>query len=124
MKILSCAINLTKSYDDVIFLTNDLALKHIALLFFDKVYSIGDEVDTYCGYQEIVFDDNETMAEFYSNLDKNICNLLPNEYLIIKDEEDKVVDRLCWTGEFHRPLKFSNFSSKWFDVKPLKGDVY
>ena len=39
MKILGCAIELNKKYD-IQFITNDLALKHIALLFFNKVSSI------------------------------------------------------------------------------------
>jgi rRNA maturation endonuclease Nob1 len=43
-KILSCAIELNKKYE-IEFITNDLALKHIALLFFDKVDSIEEEED-------------------------------------------------------------------------------
>ena len=48
-KILSCAIELAKT-NEVIFVTNDLALKHIAMLFFPIVESIADEVDDYKGF--------------------------------------------------------------------------
>lgn len=124
MKILSCAIELAKS-NEVIFITNDLALKHIALLFFPTVESIADEVDNYCGFKEFLFgSDEEALNLFYSNLNENNLNLLPNEYLIIRNADGDIVDRLCWTGETHRPLKFSQFSSSWFNVKPMKGDVY
>lgn len=49
MKILSCAIEMKKQFD-ITFITNDLSLKHIALLFFDKVRSIQEEVDNYTGF--------------------------------------------------------------------------
>ena len=67
----------------------------------------------------------EEMTEFYSKQSENLFNLLVNEYLIVRNEDGEIVDRLCWTGESYRHLDYSNFSSSWFgDVKPIKGDVY
>ena len=123
MKILSCAIELAKT-EDIEFFTNDLALKHIALLFIEEVYSVEEETDNYTGFEEVIFGSDDVLNEFYSDLRHNMCHLLPNQYLIIRDKDDKIIDRLCWTGQEHRPLKFSNFSSKWINVKPMKGDVY
>ena len=123
MKILSCAIELAKT-EDIEFFTNDLALKHIALLFIEEVYSVEEETDNYTGFEEVIFGSDDVLNEFYSDLRHNMCHLLPNQYLIIRDKDDKIIDRLCWTGKEHRPLKFSNFSSKWINVKPMKGDVY
>jgi predicted ribonuclease YlaK len=67
----------------------------------------------------------DEMTNFYSNQSENLYNLLINEYLIIRNTDGEIVDRLCWTGEGYRHLDYANFSSKWFgDVKPMKGDVY
>lgn len=123
MKILSCAIELSKT-NEIEFITNDLALKHIALLFFDNVYCVAEEVDEYCGFQDLTFNTQDSIAEFYENINENCFNLLPNEYAILRDSSGSIIDRVCWTGETHRPLKFQTFSSKWFNVKPMKGDIY
>ena len=123
MKILSCAIELKKQFE-VTFITNDLALKHIALLFFDNVDCVADEIDNYCGFQDLIFDNEEAIAEFYENLNENKLNLLSNEYAILRNKDKTIIDKVCWTGETYRSLKFATFSSKWFTVKPMKGDVY
>lgn len=125
-KILSCAIHMQKKLkiDDFCFITNDLALKRIANIFFEDVYSIQeDDEDYYNGFKEIIMTENE-MAEFYSLPTDNVLNLLINQYLIIKNEDGEIVDKLVWTGEGYRPLKYEKFKSKWFEVKPMKGDVY
>jgi predicted ribonuclease YlaK len=110
--------------DDFCFITNDLALKRIANIFFEDVYSIQeDDEDYYNGFKEIIMTENE-MAEFYSLPTDNVLNLLINQYLIIKNEDGEIVDKLVWTGEGYRPLKYEKFKSKWFEVKPMKGDVY
>lgn len=123
MKILSCAIEMKKKYD-VSFITNDLSLKHIALLFFNTVESVAEECDTYCGFQDLMLTDDETIAEFYQNPNKNTLGLMINEYAIVRDYNGEIIDRVCWDGNSYRPLKYSQFSSKWFNVKPMKGDVY
>lgn len=123
MKILSCALELQKQYD-IEFVTNDLALKHIALLFFKKVSCVQEDYDNYTGFQDIQFDHDTEIAYFYENINTNVLNLLPNEYAILRDQNYNIIDKVCWTGETYRQLKFSTFSSKWFNVKPIKGDVY
>ena len=124
MKILGCAIAMQKDYE-VKFITNDLALKHIALLFFDNVYCVANEVDDYCGFKDLTFTTQDSIAEFYENISENCLSLLPNEYVILRDSSGAIIDKVCWTGETHRPLKFQTFSSKWFgNIKPMKGDIY
>jgi predicted ribonuclease YlaK len=71
--ILACAIWYDKHChpDQVVFYTNDLALKNIANLFFgdDSISSIRKDMDDdYTGYKEIRMNEEE-MGEFYSNLD-------------------------------------------------------
>ena len=123
-KILSCAIELAKS-NEVIFVTNDLALKHIAMLFFSTVESIADEVDDYKGFKDLKLATNATIAQIYEHPKTNFLGLLENEYCIIRNKEDEIIDKICWTADGYRTLKFSKFSSKWFgDIKPMKGDIY
>ena len=126
-KILACALSYAKERvceDDMIFFTNDICLKHLARLFFSNVQSIDEDYDDYLGFKDITMNEEE-MTKFYSNQTENLFNLLVNEYLIVRNEDGEIVDRLCWTGEGYRHLDYSNFSSSWFgDVKPIKGDVY
>ena len=111
---------------DVIFFTNDLNLQAIASLFFppEQIASVSRAEDTYFGYKEISFSDEE-LSDLYSNLDKNLYDLNINEYLIVKDSNNTIVDKLCWTGSEMRKVKYYNFISRTFgDVKPKPQDHY
>lgn len=131
MRILACAHRWRKEIspnDEMYFITNDLALKQIAasILPFGCVKSIEEEENDYSGYIEVQMSDDE-MDCFYSNLDKNLYNLLPGQYIIIRDNENTVVDKLCYINEDcgFRNLTYGNFNSKLFGkIKPFKDDVY
>ena len=128
LRILATAIDYdnTRHPDETIFVTNDLSLKNIANLFFgeDSIESVSEDLDPYKGFADIVLND-EQMTELYSNLNNNMFNLNVNQYLIVRDSSGQVVDKLCWTGEGHRPIGYYNFNSEQFgDIKPKKGDVY
>ena len=126
-KILACGLSYEKKLglgQYITFITNDICLKHLASLFLKSVQSVDEDHDDYLGFKDIVMTEDE-MTNFYTNQDTNFYNLLVNEYLIIRNAENEIVDRLCWTGEGYRHLDYANFSSQWFgDVKPMKGDVY
>ena len=114
--------------DEMYFITNDLALKQIAIsiLPFGCVKSIEEEENNYSGYVEVQMSDDE-MDCFYSNLDKNLYNLLPGQYIIIKDNENNVIDKLCYINDDcgFRNLTYGNFNSKLFGkIKPFKDDIY
>lgn len=128
MRILSDAYwyNNSIRVDEVIFVTNDLSLKHIAGLFFgsDMIESIPEEKDDYTGYKEVLADD-EMLVNFYQDDSYNHYNLHIGEYLIIRDLDGQVRDVRVWTGHSHRHLKYDNFNSLWFgQVKPYKNDIY
>lgn len=127
IKILACALATLKTHEDLVFVTNDLALKAIARMYLPKSSLAAvtpKAADDYCGFKDIVMSDEE-MAEFYQYLDNNKYNLLPNEYIVIRNKNNEIVDKMCWTGEKHRPLIYSTFSSYWFgDIKPYKDDPY
>ena len=128
MKILASAIDYDKFIqpDETIFVSNDIALKNIANLFFgsDMIQSVcEEEIDPYCGYKDVILSD-EQLNEFYTN-QENTFDLKVNEYLIIRNQEGEVIDRFCWTGEEFDRLKFKSFRSRWFgEVRPMKDDVY
>jgi predicted ribonuclease YlaK len=126
-KIIACGLSYKKklgSEQRIVFVTNDICLKHLASLFFKFVASVDEDYDDYLGFKDIQMNEDE-MTKFYTHQEENLYNLLINEYLIIRNSEGEIVDRLCWTGNGYRHLDYANFSSKWFgDVKPMKGDVY
>ena len=65
------------------------------------------------------------MAYFYEHTDENKYNLLVNEYLIVKNKKNEVIDTYRWDGEKHQPTKICNIKSDMFGpVKPYKGDPY
>lgn len=127
LKIILCADSMASTgSDQIIFVTNDIAQKMLAKCYatFDGVESLEEEIDDYSGYVDIHLSD-EALEEFYSKPKENLYGLLPNQYLMVYNQEDELVDRLCWTGEEYRHLSYNTFSSKWFgDIKPLKGDIY
>lgn len=127
-KIIICAVNWFNKLqpgDQMTFITNDICCKQIAHLVLQcDIESIAEDAYNYDGYKEVVMDDDE-MSEFYSNPTTNIYELYINEYIIVKDKEGNVVDKLCWTGEGYRHLTYNSFKSDHFGtVKPMKDDVY
>lgn len=120
----SCAfINAMK---DVVFITDDIACKMIARKIFNlTVKGVNDEpVDDYSGFVEKTLSESE-MAYFYEHLQENIYGLLENEYLILKDSNNHVVDTLVWREGMYQNIKFPNIKSDYFGaVKPLNGDIY
>lgn len=127
--ILATAIATSKS-EDITFVTNDLALKNIAGLFFarDRIASEREEnLEAYSGYIEVTMSDDE-MSEFYSIIipeKRNVYELLINQYLIIRNESGQQVDTYKWTADGYQHLTFHTFNSMYFgEVKPSKGDVY
>jgi predicted ribonuclease YlaK len=80
--------------------------------------------DDYTGYIHYNFTD-EQLTELYSNLNNNLCNLNINQYLIVHNKEGEIVDKLCWTGETLRPIKYYTFFSHYLgETKPKPNDIY
>ena len=128
MKILAAAIDYehNEQPDNVQFYTNDISLKNIANLFFgnDDIKSIQQPQDDYKGYKEVRLSDID-MGMLYQEPDFNRYNLLVNEYLIVRDADNTVVDLLAWTGEQYRKVLYNEFDSMHFGkIKPFKDDPY
>ena len=124
MKILATAIFYSNNINsDIIFITNDLSLKTIARLFFDdsQIESIYIE-DKYKGYTIKQFDNEQEMEYFYSNyLSSPVYEEIQiNEYLILKNPEGEIIDRLVRTDDGYRNISFETFDSKQFGrIRPM-----
>ena len=126
--IVSCAFSkgLLPQDTDFVFVTNDIACKMIASKIFGlEVESVGEnKLDEYKGFVEKSLSEEE-MASFYSNLKENIYDLLTNEYLVLKNDKDEVVDKFRWDGYEYKNVKFPTIKSNYFgSVKPYNGDIY
>lgn len=129
IKILACAFDYDKQQhpDETVFVTNDLALKAIANIFFgqDCIESVDENtIDDYKGFKEFYIND-EDLAKVYEKPLVNWFDCSPNEYILLKDINGHYLDSFCWTGVKHRPLIYKDFNSRWFGkVRPIKGDLY
>lgn len=124
-RILSDAIHADRT-QDIVFVTNDLSLKHIANLYFGDgmIESIEEDQDYYTGYKEVICND-ELLAKFYQNSTVNYFNSLVGEYVIIKNSEGEVIDIRVWSGTEYRFLNTKPFNSDWFGkVVPYHDDIY
>ena len=111
---------------DYIFVTNDIACKMIANKIFGlKVESINEnKLDEYKGFIEKSLSEAE-MAYFYEHLNENLYELLVNEYIIIKNDKNEIVDKFRWDGEMYQNVKLPTIKSNYFGmVKPYNGDIY
>lgn len=99
-KILQCCID-----NDYGLLTKDRLLRIKAKLYNIPVIKPEKEAqeNSYLGYKVINVDDIE-LSYFYSNLNSNIYELYINQYLIIRDKNDRTIDIRRWTGDSHIEL--------------------
>lgn len=123
MKILATAIDYNNRIktDEVIFVTNDLCLKFIANLFFGDgmIMSVEENDDDYKGYLDYSFTDSE-MEQFYSHPNSNNLKAYINQYVIIRNHDEEIVDKRIWTGETYRAISYDTFDSKHFGrIKPV-----
>lgn len=119
-EIIACAKYYSKK-EDIVFVTNDICCKVIAKDIFKlDVESVGEnKLDEYKGFVEKSLSEDE-MAYFYEHISQNIYGLLTNEYLIIKNDKNEVVDTLKWDGEMYEAVRCKPFKSNMFGtLKPL-----
>ena len=124
-KILSDAIQLAKSDEEIVFVTADLSLRCIARHFIDiiEIEPISEEEDGYMGYIEIECTE-EQLAFFYEHQEQNVFNLLEGQYLVLY-HNNEVVDLRVWRDGQPQFVNSKDFNSKLFGkVSPYKGDIY
>lgn len=118
-----------KEQKEVIFITNDLACRALALAigiptnFYEEANDEG-----YTGYLELILDEDE-QAKFYADAyadHKNVYNLLTNQYAILIDKaSNKIIDKYKWTGTEYMQVPYRKTESTFFGkTGPKDGDVY
>jgi predicted ribonuclease YlaK len=112
------------NYDDIII---ECAKKHEAVLVSGdylvqlkaksmniQVYNSDEAIsDNYSGYLEVNLSENE-IAAFYENLRNNTYDLLKNQYLVLRDSKNELVDLFKWNGEFHLDVNQKGFTTNMF----------
>lgn len=73
----------------------------------------------YKGYKELMLTDAQ-LIEFYSDQSQYTEGLLENQYLLIKDSEDKIIDKYCFQNGELQQVKWKPINSKILGkIKPL-----
>lgn len=127
-KIILTALNILSDDEDV-FITDDLACYYVAKNVGLNAQILQDIIlDDYQGFKKVVLSEQK-MLEFYGDAfsaNRNIYNLLENEYLIIEDKETgKIIDKYKWINHSYEAVPYIKVQSKMFGkVAPLNGDIY
>lgn len=121
--IVACAHSIA-TLDDLTFISYDLNCRTVAKKLFGL--QIGDleykQEEKYTGYKEITVSESD-MAYFYSNIQENMWGLLTNQYVIIKNTQDEIVDKLKWNGSEHVGVRSKLLKSMAFgSIRPK--DIY
>jgi len=116
--IMACAYQYNQN-NDIIFYTNDICCKLIARNRFGlRVGEIKNKTCNYKGYKTITVDDTE-MAHFYQNLKTNMYDLLINQYLIVQNQQNEIIDKLIWNGEIHKSISYRQINNDFTGkIKP------
>ena len=76
------------------------------------------EIYMYKGYIDVK-PTQEEWSELYSNPQNNIFNCLDNQYLIIYDENEGVVDRFKWVNGCYKKLTYKQINNSFVNkIKP------
>lgn len=111
--------NLTK--EQVIFVTEDLCCKQLAKTIGLNTEYVKTKKQDYYGYKEIVFKSDDQLADLYSHLsdEEYNWNLLENQYLIIKNSNNEIIDKYIYTNHKLEQIPFICLDTKAFGkIKP------
>ena len=73
----------------------------------------------YKGYIEVPQNEDKYI-ELYNNINFNTYDCLTNQYVLVKDDDDNLVDRLRWNGNKYDNLTYKQVNSKYMGkIKPL-----
>ena len=122
-KIIFTALKASENITELVFVTQDLCCQQIAKsLGLNVQYRSDKDDNSYCGFKEIIFKNDDELAEIYAKVwgEDNTYDLLINEYLFIKDNHGKVIDKYVRNknGQIER-VDYKVFESKMFGkIKP------
>lgn len=122
LKIISCAYSV-KFGGEPIFITSDIYCAMVA----QNCGLTVEYIDTkkkapYTGFVDVKFDTDDELNEFYEDIlccNKNPLNLLVNQYAIIRNSNNEVIDKFRYTGEYYARVDYIQAESEQFGlVKP------
>lgn len=122
LKIISCAYSV-KFGGDPIFITSDIYCAMVA----QNCGLTVEYIDTkkkapYTGFVDVKFDTDDELNEFYEDIlccNKNPLNLLVNQYAIIRNSNNEIIDKFRYTGEYYARVEYIQVDSQQFGlVKP------
>lgn len=111
--------------DEVVLITDDISCLNIAREIFRLTAKSSGEfcqTEFYSGFKIVQMTDDE-LAYFYENPTDNRNELLVNQYILIKDSSDQVVDCRRWDGNEYKELYKKTVKSLYFDKLKTK-DIY
>lgn len=114
-KIVSCA-----KRNNAMLVSDDMNLKVKACSLGIPCLEIKNEisVDTYNGIKNVVLS-KQNLLYLYDHNRENIYDCETNQYLVVKNEDDEVIDKLKWNGTAYQPISFkiinNDFNGK---IKP------
>lgn len=120
--IILCGAIECSQRQDIVFVTDDLLLRLRAVHSGLKVTSSDEILESsgeYIGYKTVVMSTDD-MSEFYTYPDRNPFGCLVNEYLLIKNTSDEIVDKQKWNGTSFKQIGYKTFNNDFLGrVKPL-----
>lgn len=112
------------------FITSDLCCKKVAecLPKMQTIFRSVEEtsLEDYSGFLEVIYNELE-LSNFYSKILTNNINeleLIENQYLIIKDKSNNVIDKYKWKDNKYEKVGYIIPTSKLFGKVSPQGDIY
>lgn len=122
LKIISCAYDI-KCDTDPVFVTSDIYCSMVAQdCGLTVEYIDAKKKAPYTGFVDVKFNTDNELNEFYEDIlccGKNPLNLLVNQYAIIRNSNNEVIDKFRYTGEYYARVDYVQADSEQFGlVKP------
>ena len=72
----------------------------------------------YKGYIEVIPNENDHI-ELYQNPTNNVFDALNNQYILVKDSEGNITDKLKWNGEKYEHISYKTINNEYIGkIKP------
>ena len=118
--IIASAYAVSHALSNVVFITDDL----LCYEFAKDVFGIPvcksklPDVEKYTGYLEVM-DTDDRFPFVYENPSANVFDALQNQYIVVRNKDGEVVDRLRWNGEEYKPIAYKTIKNSFLGkIKP------
>lgn len=108
--IISCAL-----FNNAYILSDDYNVEIKAKALGINVLNIKNNTKDYTGYIDRIVTDEE-LSENFTNRSNNIYNCLTNEYVVLRNELNKVVAIMKWDGNEYKNISYKTFDSDYMGM--------